>query len=1035
MKKSIIFQLALFSASFLFFFSSHQTFAQTHPCVNPALINQNVACPAVYDPVCGCNGVTYGNACEAQNFGGVTSWSQGVCPQPGGCQAAFTFQISPNSLAVSFTNTSNVGGGLLPGFSVVWNFGDGHSSTILDPTHTFSAPGNYNVCLTINVPTSNGAMCTSIHCDTIRVGLAPPPCIDSTLINPNAGCFLVYAPVCGCNGVTYDNDCFARKNGVTHFTQGACQSSGNCQASFSFTLDNSGLGVQFNNTSLPNAPATNYTSHWNFGDGNSSTVRNPNHTYTAPGTYQVCLTISVPQSNGTACTNTYCASVTVAQNNLCIDTSRINLNLGCPMIYDPVCGCDGNTYGNSCVALNHHGVTQWTQGACGSSSQCQSGFTWTYGFVPPTIFFTDNSTGSPISSWHWNFGDGTTSTLQNPAHNYAQSGTYVVCLTVVCGVNTVGTPPYTSVFCDTIHHAAGCIDPHLIDTTTACPTVYQPVCGCDSVTYSNSCVAQKFHGVTHWTPGACQFSAPCQANFSFSPGLNSAPSNTNTFIFTDQSSGNPGSWQWDFGDGGTSNIQNPTHTYSQPGTYTVCLTISNHNNTCHDTICKTVVVYGCINPNLINPNFPCFNQYQPVCGCNNVTYQNGCIARYRHGVSSFTSGPCQSACQADYSWNYVSSGDEIHFTNNSTGNFTRVFWDFGDGSTSMLPNPVHLYQVAGWYKVCVTVSNPTNSIGTANNCFSTYCDSIYAYGCIDPVLIDPNVNCPTVLQPVCGCNGVTYPNACIAQNRHGITSFTYGSCHGPGYCPSQGLDSGRAWITRVGNHQTGDNGGYALFNHCHRQLNAGQTYIMRLQGATNQTTNFQAHWRLWADWNRDRDFDDPGELVWQGFGNLMQFAVFTVPNYACSGCTRLRFQLSDSFTDACGPYAVGETEDYDVTIISNVLCQNSPVIFNSGIIPKNTNENESSLFAEIYQPLQFSLFPNPAQDFTNIVLMAAENQERVTIRIFDISGREVYRQQIDDLRVNTTLQLSTSELSNGVYQVALQLENGFRQVEKLVITR
>jgi len=138
----------------------------------------------------------------------------------------------------------------------------------------------------------------------------------------------------------------------------------------------------------------------------------------------------------------------------------------------------------------------------------------TAGCAPLTVNFSDSSTGN-VLLWSWDFGDGDTGTIQNPTHTYTNPGTYTVSLIVsdTYGSYTRSRADYLMVEC--------C-------STVAADSSGTPAAGC----------------------------APLTVNFS------------------DSSTGDILTWLWDFGDGDTSTVQNPTHTYFNPGIHTVSLTIS-----------------------------------------------------------------------------------------------------------------------------------------------------------------------------------------------------------------------------------------------------------------------------------------------------------------------------------------------------------------------------------------------------------------------------------------------------------------------------
>jgi PKD repeat protein len=302
------------------------------------------------------------------------------------------------------------------------------------------------------------------------------------------------------------------------------------------------------------------------------------------------------------------------------------------------------------------------------------------GILPLKVDFTDLSTKN-IISWYWNFGDGNNSTIQNPSHTYDKSGKYAVTLTATneFGSNTltknnyiiVSNPPIIADF--TVNKIEGYV-PLTInfnDTSTQSPNKWL----WDFGDYYKSYYQNPTH--TYYYPGTFTVSlnssnldssdkiiktnlitvlpkpAP-KADFTVSNSLGNSPFSVN---FTDTSTGSPTFWIWDFGDYYRSYYQNPSHVYTKPGVYSVSLTV--YNSVGSNKIIKSNIITVITVP----------------------------IAEFKSNITSGTSPV------------------EIIFYDLSKNNPTFWVWDFGDGNTSSLQNPTHLYQNNGNFTVKLTVGN------------------------------------------------------------------------------------------------------------------------------------------------------------------------------------------------------------------------------------------------------------------------------------------------------------------------------------------
>lgn len=135
-----------------------------------------------------------------------------------------------------------------------------------------------------------------------------------------------------------------------------------------------------------------------------------------------------------------------------------------------------------------------------------------------------------------------------------------------------------------------------------------------------------------------------------------------------------------------------------------------------------------------------------------------------------------TSCQANF--NFIKHIDSVEFYNSSfADSVTGYLWNFGDGDTSTLQNPTHVFAHDSSYIVCLHLYGLDSS---GNNCVSDFCDTILiTHNCIDSSLICPlgSLCCDAPLfDPVCGCDSVTYMNACVATLWGGVTGFYHGDC-------------------------------------------------------------------------------------------------------------------------------------------------------------------------------------------------------------------------------------------------------------------
>jgi len=661
-------------------------------------------------------------------------------------QVVANFTASPTSgcspLVVSFTNTST-GSNL----SYSWNFGNSITSTLANPSTTYTSPGSYTVTL---VTTGTGGSSTKTATITVNPsptvsfsatptsGCAPLTVAFSNASTPNMPGTTTYLWNFG-NGQssTAQNPSYTFTQAGTYNIALQVTNSGGCQTTVQqtgmitahakptvgFSADTVVCGtpgtVQFVNTSTGGAPLSYF---WTFGNATTSTAAAPTATYTANGSYTVSLAVVT----AAGCTDTltkpaYIDVVTpptasfTAPTNGCTNAPisvAATGTTGTNVSYEWDFGNGAGTYTGSIATSSYYTPGTYTirhitiRGACRDTafSTITIAASPVVNFsilpqapcpAPVTMSFGNLSSGAV--SYVWKFGDGSSSTAVSPTHTYGQDGYYTVTLIATS--------------------SNGCVDSlKKLDSVRIRPLILYaeaiPTEGCAPLTTKLKYNAQTLDTASVLVP----YPFPIVSTV------------------------------WDFGDGtATSTLDSPMHTYTAVGIYTARVIITTANG-CVDTAFTTIsvgspptlaftasplnvclkeavtftnqssgaqgyswYVDGDFFSNAVNPVYPFL--IPDTITITLVGTNNGCVDSLVKTDYIVVRGPAAQD-------SIVYSCTQPRFVRffNITKGYDTARWYFGDGTTASANAPVnHTYPALGNYNASLVVWSATTGCRDSMN--------------------------------------------------------------------------------------------------------------------------------------------------------------------------------------------------------------------------------------------------------------------------------------------------------------------------------
>lgn len=882
-----------------------------------------------------------------------------------------------------------------------------------------------------------------------------------------------------------------------------------CTADYMYTSITCG-SIVFTDLSVPGSGYNVVEWNWDFDDGYTSPLQNPIHNFANPGTYDVMLAIA-SDSAGYICRDTIIQQVItlVGLPTVFFTWNPEPTMLGNPTNFY---GTSGNTitswywdFGDGNIASTQNATHTYTtagtfnveltvtdiDGCINSIIHIitivdipELDYHWNFACEGTGVQFYIDSPPTDIpavTSWYWDFGDGGTSTDMEPLHVYATANTYNVSLTIVdtnAATNTVIKPITVNPLPSAIFSidSPTCSNNHIqfndnsttptgfitnwywdfgdgSDTTINYPNnpdvthIYNSIntfIVTLTITNSDSCTNTTQNSITTLTNPI--------ADFSFEETCYNEP-----VYFTDLSTSNGGSditsWEWDFSDpnsgsNNTSSIQNPTHVYTYPDSYTTMLITTNIDG-CTDTIQHDIIVDSLPDVDfIIADDSICLGQIAEFFGISNSniatwywefgdggnsteqnpSYMYSVVGTYLVSLTVEEAGSDQCSnlvshyiyvdtptASFGYENNWLGTSTLFYDLSTSQNSYiTQWNWEFGDDSTATIQNPTHEYLALGTYDVTLNIMDFDGCSGTVTNQVEVF---------PPPVFPDSNAIWNTFGYSF-GYQEWTYRYGLIGDTTISYdndTSYTYSKVYSLYDSTLSTYNSIYTGATRT----TDDNKVYLKLTNLPEtilydySLEIGDTIWFKIGGAAASgdvsfweqdhykivinkdsalllDNQYHTRWYLQGEYMSDIWIEHVGSVEWFGLLNPIISDITTNGNsfsLACFKQNGIPLYLDNPECDKCFCYLLTTIND-------------------------QTNNT-----------LDIKIFPNPAKDAINISIND-QLQGSYKIQILNSMGQNIYT---SSSIISYTNSIDITNWDKGLYVVRIKNNNSLIAISKFII--